>query len=126
MKSFSYARANSSAEAAAAAARIQGSKFIAGGTNLLDLMKIEVETPTHLVDVQDLGFDTIEKTADGGLRIGALVTNTNLAADARCFGDGKSSGGRRRSRSAWATRSVSGTPMSGTRAGRSPRTGNCA
>jgi xanthine dehydrogenase YagS FAD-binding subunit len=50
---------------------------------LLDLMKIEVETPSHLVDVQDLGFDRIAATSEGGLRIGALVTNTALAADER-------------------------------------------
>ncbi len=83
MKAFTYERAKDAGAAARAVAGRPGAKFIAGGTNLLDLMKIEVETPTHLVDVQDLGFDTIEKTADGGLRIGALVTNTNLAADAR-------------------------------------------
>lgn len=82
MKAFTYERAKDPQSAARAAAQ-PGAKFIAGGTNLLDLMKIEVETPTHLVDVQDLGFDKIEKTADGGLRIGALVTNTNLAADER-------------------------------------------
>lgn len=82
MKAFTYERAKDPQSAARAAAQ-PGAKFIAGGTNLLDLMKIEVETPTHLVDVQDLGFDKIEKTTDGGLRIGALVTNTNLAADER-------------------------------------------
>jgi len=82
MKAFTYERAKDPVAAARAAAR-PGARFIAGGTNLLDLMKIEVETPSHLVDVQDLGFDRIEKTRDGGLRIGALVTNTNLAADER-------------------------------------------
>ena len=82
MKAFTYERAKDPVAAARAAAQ-PGAKFIAGGTNLLDLMKIEVETPTHLIDVQDLGFDKIEKTSDGGLRIGALVTNTNLAADER-------------------------------------------
>jgi xanthine dehydrogenase YagS FAD-binding subunit len=82
MKAFTYERAKDPGAAARAAAR-PGARFIAGGTNLLDLMKIEVETPSHLIDVQDLGFDKIEKTADGGLRIGALVTNTNLAADER-------------------------------------------
>jgi xanthine dehydrogenase YagS FAD-binding subunit len=55
MKPFTYERANSPAEAAAAAARTQGAKFIAGGTNLLDLMKLEIETPTHLVDIGGLG-----------------------------------------------------------------------
>jgi xanthine dehydrogenase YagS FAD-binding subunit len=83
MRPFTYERAKSPAEAAAAVSRQQGAKFIAGGTNLLDLMKLEIETPTHLVDVQDIGLDRIEKTADGGLRIGALVTNTTLAADDR-------------------------------------------
>lgn len=83
MKAFSYERANTPAEAAAMAARTPGAKFIAGGTNLLDLMKLEIETPPHLVDVQDLGLDKIEKTEDGGLRIGALVSNTALSADER-------------------------------------------
>ncbi|MBB5699827.1 FAD binding domain-containing protein [Sphingomonas yantingensis] len=83
MKAFTYERAKDPVAAARAVAGRSGAKFIAGGTNLLDLMKIEVETPTHLVDVQDLGFDKIEATKDGGLRIGALVTNTDLAADER-------------------------------------------
>ena len=83
MKAFTYERATDPVAAARAVAGHPGAKFIAGGTNLLDLMKIEVETPTHLVDVQDLGFDRIEKTKEGGLRIGALVTNTDLAADER-------------------------------------------
>jgi len=82
MRSFTYERAASPA-AAAAAARRPGAKFIAGGTNLLDLMKLEIETPTHLVDVTGLALDKIEPTADGGLRVGALVRNTDLAADAR-------------------------------------------
>lgn len=83
MKSFTYERAKTPAEAAAAVARAPGAKFLAGGTNLLDLMKIEVETPTHLVDVQDLKLASIDATPEGGLRIGALVTNTALASDAR-------------------------------------------
>jgi xanthine dehydrogenase YagS FAD-binding subunit len=83
MKPFTYERATSPAEAAAAVARRPGAKFLAGGTNLLDLMKLEIETPTHLVDVQDIQLDRIEETSDGGLRIGALVTNTQLASDAR-------------------------------------------
>ena len=83
MKSFSYERANSPAEAAAAAARTPRAKFIAGGTNLLDLMKLEIETPSHLIDVNRLALDKVEPTPDGGLRIGALVRNTDLAADAR-------------------------------------------
>ncbi len=83
MKAFTYQRARTPAEAAAAAARHPGARFIAGGTNLLDLMKLEIETPPHLVDVNGLGLDRIEPTADGGLRVGALVRNTDLAADAR-------------------------------------------
>lgn len=83
MRSFTYERARSPAEAAAAAARTRGAKFIAGGTNLLDLMKLEIETPEHLIDVNGLALDAIEPTADGGLRIGALVRNTDLAADPR-------------------------------------------
>jgi xanthine dehydrogenase YagS FAD-binding subunit len=83
MRSFTYERAHSPAEATAAAARVQGAKFIAGGTNLLDLMKLEIETPTHLIDVNGLALDKIEATPEGGLRIGALVRNTDLAADER-------------------------------------------
>lgn len=83
MRPFSYTRATTPAEAAAAAARVQGTRFIAGGTNLLDLMKLEIETPTHLIDVNGLGLDKIEATPEGGLRIGALVRNTDLAADMR-------------------------------------------
>jgi xanthine dehydrogenase YagS FAD-binding subunit len=83
MKAFTYERASSAADAAAKAASLPGAKFIAGGTNLLDLMKLEIETPTHLVDINGLGFDKIEETQQGGLRIGALVSNTDLAADMR-------------------------------------------
>jgi xanthine dehydrogenase YagS FAD-binding subunit len=83
MKPFSYARAHTPAEAAVAVASTPGAKFIAGGTNLLDLMKLQIETPAHLIDVQDLKLDRIEDTPDGGLKIGALVRNTDLAADAR-------------------------------------------
>ena len=83
MRAFTYERAGTPAEAAAAAARTPNAKFIAGGTNLLDLMKLEIETPSHLVDVNRVGLDRIEPTQDGGLRVGALVRNTTLAADAR-------------------------------------------
>ena len=83
MRSFTYERAASPAEAAKAVARRPGAKFLAGGTNLLDLMKLEIEKPAHLVDIQDLRLDRIEATADGGLRIGAFVSNTALSADAR-------------------------------------------
>ena len=82
MRAFTYQRAATVAEAAAVAARTPGARFIAGGTNLLDLMKLEIETPSHLVDVNGLGLDRIDATPDGGLRIGALVRNTDLAADA--------------------------------------------
>ena len=83
MKTFTYERVTTPAEAAASAQRTAGAKFIAGGTNLLDLMKLEIETPTHLIDVNGLALDSIEVTAEGGLRIGALVRNTDLAADGR-------------------------------------------
>jgi xanthine dehydrogenase YagS FAD-binding subunit len=83
MKAFTYERASSISEAAAAASRTSGAKFIAGGTNLLDLMKLEIETPPHLIDVNRLALDRIEPTPEGGLRIGALVRNTDLAADER-------------------------------------------
>lgn len=83
MKAFTYQRVTTPAQAASSAQGHAGAKFIAGGTNLLDLMKLEIETPTHLIDVNGLGLDTIEPTPEGGLRIGALVRNTDLAADQR-------------------------------------------
>ena len=83
MKPFTYERARTPAEAAAALAGKPGAKFIAGGTNLLDLMKLQIETPGHLIDVNGLALDKIEPTTDGGLRIGALVRNTDLASDDR-------------------------------------------
>jgi xanthine dehydrogenase YagS FAD-binding subunit len=83
MRAFTYERVQSPREAATAVMRTGGAKFIAGGTNLLDLMKLEIETPTHLVDVNGLALDKVEATPDGGLRIGALVRNTDLAADPR-------------------------------------------
>ena len=81
MRPFTYSRAASVEEAASTAAATQGARFIAGGTNLLDLMKLQIETPTHLIDVNHLGLDRIEPTAEGGIRIGAMVRNTDLAAD---------------------------------------------
>ncbi|WP_062208084.1 xanthine dehydrogenase family protein subunit M [Aureimonas sp. AU12] len=81
MKQFEYARATSSSEAAAIASSA-ATKFIAGGTNLLDLMKLQIETPTKLVDITRLPLKTID-TEGEGLRIGALVTNSDLAADER-------------------------------------------
>jgi len=83
MKPFTYERATSPAAAAAAAVAKSDAKFIAGGTNLLDLMKLQIEAPSHLIDVNGLKLDTMEASSDGGLRIGALVRNTDLAADER-------------------------------------------
>ncbi|WP_108263527.1 FAD binding domain-containing protein [Mangrovicoccus ximenensis] len=83
MRAFSYEKMRDPAEAAARAAEVGGAKFIAGGTNLLDLMKLEIETPVHLIDLGGLGLDEITETEGGGLRIGTLVSNTALSADAR-------------------------------------------
>ncbi|MCY7318686.1 MAG: xanthine dehydrogenase family protein subunit M [Ramlibacter sp.] len=83
MKAFSYERATTPEAAARAVAAQPGARFIAGGTNLLDLMKLQVETPGHLVDVNRIGLDQIEEIQGGGLRIGALVRNSDLAADLR-------------------------------------------
>ncbi|MET7319599.1 xanthine dehydrogenase family protein subunit M [Streptomyces sp. NPDC005549] len=80
MKTFAYERADSVADAAEMAAATPGAKFIAGGTNLIDLMKLQIERPPLLIDVNDLPLDTIESASDGGLTIGALVRNTVLAA----------------------------------------------
>lgn len=79
MKRFEYIRALESQQAVMFATPKEAS-FIAGGTNLLDLMKFEIETPTKLVDVTRLELKQIEDTADGGLRIGTLVSNSDLAA----------------------------------------------
>ena len=83
MRSFTYERARNPVDAARAVAATEGAMFLAGGTNLLDLMKLEIETPTHLVDVQELGLDQIEDVDGGGLRIGAFVSNTALSAHPR-------------------------------------------
>src|ERR1700734_20823 len=80
MKPFRYERADSIASACATAME-PAAKFIAGGTNLLDLMKLQIETPTRLSDTGPLPLGGIEETAESGLRIGALVTNSALAAD---------------------------------------------
>ena len=82
MKSFTYERADSPAQAAAALAT-PGAKAIAGGTNLLDLMKLQIETPSQLVDINRLALDKVESTPEGGLRVGAMVRNSDLAADPR-------------------------------------------
>lgn len=83
MKSFTYERVDTPAAATAAFARAGGARYIAGGTNLLDLMKLEIETPAHLIDISRLALDKIEPTSEGGLRIGAMVRNTDLASDGR-------------------------------------------
>lgn len=82
MKPFTYERA-ASVQAAAARAAEPAVKLIAGGTNLLDLMKLQIETPTHLVDIGRLPLNAIEDTPEGGLRLGALATNTAVANDLR-------------------------------------------
>jgi xanthine dehydrogenase YagS FAD-binding subunit len=83
MKPFRYERVKTAEEAIAAAAASPGAKFVAGGTNLIDLMKLGIEAPKKLIDINHLGLDETDATADGGLRIGALVRNTRLAADSR-------------------------------------------
>ncbi len=83
MKAFTYERATSPRAAARAVLATPGATFIAGGTNLLDLMKLQVATPVHLVDLTRLPLHEVADTADGGLRIGALVPNSDLAAHPR-------------------------------------------
>jgi xanthine dehydrogenase YagS FAD-binding subunit len=84
MNRFSYARPGSVADALREVSGNPAARIIAGGTNLVDLMKYNVERPTHLVDVSRLpGLKSIEETGEGGLRIGALVSNTSAAYDAR-------------------------------------------
>jgi xanthine dehydrogenase YagS FAD-binding subunit len=82
MISFTYERASGPDDAVAAMSK-DGAKFISGGTNLLDLMKLEIERPLHLVDISRLPLKKIEELPDGGLRIGAQVPNSDLAADRR-------------------------------------------
>ncbi|MDB5898922.1 MAG: Xanthine dehydrogenase YagS FAD-binding subunit [Ramlibacter sp.] len=83
MKPFEYLRADSVEAAARAVAARPDAKFLAGGTNLLDLMKLQVEAPTLVVDINRLGLARIEDLPDGGLRVGTLVRNADLAADTR-------------------------------------------
>ncbi|WCS25030.1 xanthine dehydrogenase family protein subunit M [Methylobacterium sp. NMS14P] len=83
MKAFTYERPATVQDAAKLAAERPNAKFIAGGTNLLDLMKLQIETPATLIDVNRLPLDKVEATQDGGLRVGALVRNADLAADPR-------------------------------------------
>ncbi|WP_298870826.1 FAD binding domain-containing protein, partial [uncultured Psychrobacter sp.] len=79
MKRFEYIRSLEPQQAVMFATPSEAS-FIAGGTNLLDLMKFEIETPRKLVDITRLKLKQVETTAEGGLRIGTLVTNSDLAA----------------------------------------------
>ncbi len=81
MRPYSYSRANDASGAVAALAEAPNAKFLAGGTNLVDLMKLGVETPDMLVDVRRLSSDQIEELPDGTVRIGAAVPNSDLAAD---------------------------------------------
>jgi xanthine dehydrogenase YagS FAD-binding subunit len=82
VKPFEYERAGDAAAAVAALARAgEDAMYLGGGTNLVDLMRLGVETPGHLVDVARLPHDRIEPLADGGVRIGAAVRNTDLAID---------------------------------------------
>ncbi len=83
MRPFSYERAESAAGAAKAAAETPDARFLAGGTNLLDLMKLEIERPSRVIDVGRLPLSRIEDTLDGGLRLGAVVTNSAAASDRR-------------------------------------------
>ena len=84
MKPFTYERATDAHSAIAAVARGgPGARFISGGTNLLDLMKLEIERPTHLVDISRLPLRDIDALPDGGLRIGAQAANSDTAADMR-------------------------------------------
>ena len=79
MINFEYARATDVADAVRLIAADPKAKFIAGGTNLIDLMKYDVERPTRLIDISRLSLNSVEATADGGVRIGALVPNSDLA-----------------------------------------------
>ena len=79
MIDFQYARANDVADAVRQIAADPHAKFIAGGTNLIDLMKEDVERPSRVIDITRLPLKAVEETAEGGLRIGALVPNSDLA-----------------------------------------------
>jgi xanthine dehydrogenase YagS FAD-binding subunit len=79
MINFQYTRASDVSDAVRQIAADPTAKFIAGGTNLLDLMKEDVERPARLIDISRLPLRTVEETADGGLQIGALVPNSDLA-----------------------------------------------
>ncbi len=82
MRPFTYERATDPRAAVAAVSRT-GAKFISGGTNLLDLMKLDIEQPSHLVDISRLPLKNIEELPEGGIRIGAQAANSDVAADRR-------------------------------------------
>ena len=79
MNNFGYARAADVADAVRLSTADPAAKFIAGGTNLIDLMKYDVERPARLIDITHLPLKSVEDTSGGGLRIGALVPNSDLA-----------------------------------------------
>lgn len=83
MRSFTYGRADDLGAALRSLAAEPGAQLIAGGTNLLDLMKEDVARPSHLIDITRLPLAAIEELPDGGLRLGALATNAGTAYDER-------------------------------------------
>jgi xanthine dehydrogenase YagS FAD-binding subunit len=87
LRPFNYARPTGAQEAVSLFTSEPETRYLAGGTNLVDLMRLGVETPATLVDINHLGLDAIEATPEGGLRIGAGVRNTALAVDARVRAD---------------------------------------
>ncbi|WP_371667619.1 xanthine dehydrogenase family protein subunit M [Streptomyces sp. NBC_00289] len=83
MKAFDYVRAGTVAEAADAFSARPGARYLGGGTNLVDLMKLGVERPAALIDVSRLPLDQVEELPDGSLRVGSMVRNSDLAAQPR-------------------------------------------
>ena len=81
MKNFTYVRANSTQDAIQRASQEKGANFIAGGTNLVDRLKVFLDEPSQLIDISRLDLNQIDRTDEGGLRIGALVSNTAVADD---------------------------------------------
>ncbi|MGN6310191.1 MAG: FAD binding domain-containing protein [Xanthobacteraceae bacterium] len=79
MNNFQYSRAHDVADAVRQSAADSSARFIAGGTNIVDLMKYDVERPARLIDISHLPLRAVEETPEGGLRIGALVPNSDLA-----------------------------------------------
>jgi xanthine dehydrogenase YagS FAD-binding subunit len=81
MQPFGFSWANSVEEATSNISAHEGTRFLGGGTNLVDLMKLHIEQPQHLIDINGLDLKKIERSSSGGLRIGALVPNSDLAYD---------------------------------------------